>query len=385
MRVAFYAPLKAPDHPVPSGDRTMARLLVDALQRGGHTVELACRLRSFEGTGDRYRQQCLARLGGRLAHALIRRYRLRPPPLRPQLWLTYHLYHKAPDWLGPPVSRALAIPYVVAEASHAPKRETGPWAEGCNAARTALAVADLVLGLNAADRACVLPLLKSTDCWQPLAPFIDPEPARAGVTEAAARRQSLAHSLGFDADTVLLLTVAMMRPGAKLASYRLLAQALTKLTERRWQLLIAGDGPARAEVLAAFAELSPRVHWLGAQAPDALQRLYPVADIYVWPAIGEAYGMAFLEAQAVGVPVVAGLTGGVGDIVRAGETGLLVPVGDAAAFAQAVACLIDNADERRRLGRQAACAVGERHSLDAAARALDRLLTPLLATGKTEG
>ena len=385
MRIAFYAPLKAPDHPVPSGDRTMARLLVDALQRGGHTVELACHLRSFEGAGDGGRQQSLARLGERLAHALIRRYRLRPPPMRPQLWLTYHLYHKAPDWLGPAVSRALAIPYVVAEASYAPKRETGPWAQGCRATRAALAAADLVLGLNSADRACVLPLLKSRDHWQPLAPFVDVERARVPAAEAAAQRQRLAHSLGFDAGTVLLLTVAMMRPGAKLASYRLLAQALTQLKARRWHLLIAGDGPALGAVRAAFAELEARVHWLGAQAPDALQRLYPVADICVWPAIEEAYGMALLEAQAAGVPVVAGLTGGVGDIVRDGITGLLVPVGCESAFAEAVARLIDHADERRRLGQQAAGSVVEQHSLAAAARALDKLLTPLLATGKTGG
>lgn len=385
MRIAFYAPLKAPDDPVPSGDRTMARLLWLALQRAGHTVELASRMRSFEGAGGPNRQQRLARLGARLANALIRRYRLRPPSLRPQLWFTYHLYHKAPDWLGPPVSDALGIPYVVAEASYAPKQETGPWAQGCTATRTALAAADLVLGLNTADRACVLPLLRSPARWAPLAPFVDPARARAGVAEAAAQRQSLAHSLGFDAGTVLLLTVAMMRPGAKLASYRLLAQALGHLTARRWQLLIAGDGPAREEVLAAFADLGPRVHWLGAYEPDALARLYPVADIYVWPAIGEAYGMVLLEAQAAGVPVVAGLTGGVGDIVCAGETGLLVPVADAAAFAQAVARLIDNGDERRLLGQQAARAVGERHSLDAAARALDKFLTPLVATRKTGG
>lgn len=385
MLVAFYAPLKAPDHPVPSGDRTMARLLWRALQRGGHTVELASRLRSFEGAGEPNRQQFLARLGQRLAHALIRRYRLRPAAERPQLWVTYHLYHKAPDWLGPPVARALAIPYVVAEASYAPKQERGPWAQGCAASRTALAAAELVLGLNAADRACVLPLLRSPDCWAPLAPFVDPGRARVGVADAAGQRQSLAHSLDFDAGSVLLLTVAMMRPGAKLASYRLLAQALAQLTARRWHLLIAGDGPVREEVLAAFADLGPRVHWLGAQAPDELARLYPVADICVWPAIGEAYGMVLLEAQAAGVPVVAGLTGGVGDIVCAGETGLLVPVGDTAAFAQAVARLIDSADERRLLGQQAARAVGERHSLDAAARALDKLLTPLVATGKTDG
>jgi hypothetical protein len=52
MTLAFYAPLKSPDHPTPSGDRRMARALVDALGRTGRQVEIACRLRSYDLTGD---------------------------------------------------------------------------------------------------------------------------------------------------------------------------------------------------------------------------------------------------------------------------------------------------------------------------------------------
>ena len=47
MRVAFYAPLKSPNHPVPSGDRQMARLLMKGLECAGHTIEVASELRSF--------------------------------------------------------------------------------------------------------------------------------------------------------------------------------------------------------------------------------------------------------------------------------------------------------------------------------------------------
>ena len=46
MHVAFYAPMKPPDHPVPSGDRRMARLLMQALAHAGHRVVLASRFRS---------------------------------------------------------------------------------------------------------------------------------------------------------------------------------------------------------------------------------------------------------------------------------------------------------------------------------------------------
>ncbi|HJS32647.1 MAG TPA: glycosyltransferase family 1 protein, partial [Alphaproteobacteria bacterium] len=48
MRIVFYAPLKPPDHPVPSGDRRMAQLLIAACESAGHEVELAARFRSYE-------------------------------------------------------------------------------------------------------------------------------------------------------------------------------------------------------------------------------------------------------------------------------------------------------------------------------------------------
>ena len=47
MRIAFYAPLKAPDHPVPSGDRQMSRLLIAALRHAGYEVEVASALRAY--------------------------------------------------------------------------------------------------------------------------------------------------------------------------------------------------------------------------------------------------------------------------------------------------------------------------------------------------
>ena len=50
MRIAFYAPLKAPTHAIASGDRRVARLLMDALRLAGHEVELVSDLRSFDGS-----------------------------------------------------------------------------------------------------------------------------------------------------------------------------------------------------------------------------------------------------------------------------------------------------------------------------------------------
>ena len=128
MRIAFYAPLKPPTHPVPSGDRRMAQLLMTALTRAGHTVDLALRFRSYEGRGELDRQTRLAGLAGRLAHRLIKRLLGAPAEERPEVWITYHLYYKAPDWVGPRVAAALNIPFVVIEASLAAKRAgRGAW------------------------------------------------------------------------------------------------------------------------------------------------------------------------------------------------------------------------------------------------------------------
>ena len=60
-------------------------------------------------------------VGNRLAQRFIHRC-TQEPVRRPDLWFTYHLYYKAPDWLGPRVAEALSIPYVVAEASVAGTR-----------------------------------------------------------------------------------------------------------------------------------------------------------------------------------------------------------------------------------------------------------------------
>ena len=82
MRIAFYAPMKPPDHPNPSGDRRMARLLMAALEAAGHEVTLASRFRAWEGTGDNRRQAELRRQGRAEAEDLIEGFRGRPADQR---------------------------------------------------------------------------------------------------------------------------------------------------------------------------------------------------------------------------------------------------------------------------------------------------------------
>jgi len=376
MRIAFYAPMKPPDHPVPSGDRRMARLLMAALRRAGHEIELASRLRSRDGAGDPARQARLARAGKATAARLLSRYRARPAAERPRAWITYHLYYKAPDWLGPAVSAGLGIPYIAVEASLASKRAGGPWADGHRAVLAALGHATAVIALNPAD----VPSLPDPERVHLLAPFLDTAPFRTAAERADARAE-LATQLNIAAAPPWLLAVAMMRPGDKLASYRQLAAALAHLADRDWRLLVAGDGPARADVEAAFAGAAPgRVRFLGAWPAKRLPDLYAASDIFVWPAHNEAYGMAILEAQAAGLPVLAGASGGVAGIVRDGRTGVLVPPGDTAAFAAALGDLLTDPPRRRALGAAALATVAAEHGLDRAAERLNAILVAASAS-----
>jgi glycosyltransferase involved in cell wall biosynthesis len=371
MRIAFYAPLKHPGHPVASGDRAMARALIAALKAAGHDVSVASRFRSFD-SGDAARQIRLRDLGqalaGRYLHWLT-------PNTRPDLWFTYHLYHKAPDWLGPAVSRRLDIPYVLAEASYAPKQAGGLWDLGHRAAADAIRHAERVFQPNPADAECVLPLLDDPERMVLLRPFLETKPFRA--PPRAESRTAIAQGFDLDPAEPWLLTVAMMRDDQKLLSYRCLAEALAALTDRPWRLVIAGEGSAEGRVRAAFARLGDRIRWVGVLDADLLKQLYRASDLYVWPAVKEAWGMAFLEAQAAGLPVVAGRSGGVPAIISDKKTGLLVEEGDATAFAEAVGTLLDRPEKRAAMSHAAMRHAEQDHDIRLAAQLLDRHLRRL--------
>lgn len=365
MRIAFYAPMKPPDHPVPSGDRRMARLMIRALASGGHEVAVASRLRSWEGRGDRRKQARIRAAAGRLAKRLIARWQGAAD--RPQLWFSYHLYHKAPDWLGPPVAAALGIPYVVAEASYAAKQANGPWSEGLAASVDALAGADAVIALSAVDRDGLAAIVDRRRLHR-LPPFID----TAAMATAASRRQDHRDWWWRGDPGPWLLTVAMMRPGDKQRSYAVLADALARLRDLDWRLAVVGDGPARDACLAGLDD--ERLQYFGERDQAALRTLYAASDLFVWPAINEAYGLALLEAQAAGLPAVAGRSGGVPDIVADGDTGLLTPPGDAGAFADAVRALLDDPERRRSMGTAAAGRAADELDLARAADVLNRIV-----------
>ncbi|SMD02652.1 Glycosyltransferase involved in cell wall bisynthesis [Fulvimarina manganoxydans] len=374
MKIAFYAPMKSPEDPRPSGDRTVARQLLAALRLGGHEVDIASTFRSWD-SGSPERQARIEALGRRLANRIVKRARGGPRPY--DLWFTYHLYHKAPDWLGPLVAQSLAIPYVVAEASVANKRREGAFATGYRGSLEALRAASLVVGLNPADRAGVEPHLLPGAAYRDLPPWLDARPfLQASLSRPEARSALAARFAGSVGPEPILLAVGMMRKDQKRLSYLCLVEALARVSQP-FKLAIVGTGPVEAEIRQAFAPFGANVVFLGAQLPEAMPEIYAGADLLVWPAIKEAFGMALLEAQAAGTPVIAGASGGVAAIVEDGVTGRLTPEGDAAAFAAALQDCLAAGDRLRAMGEAALGRVAERHDLPAAAKALDAMLQTL--------
>jgi glycosyltransferase involved in cell wall biosynthesis len=366
--VAFYAPLKSPHHPSPSGDRTMARLLMKALTAGGFESVLASTLRTFDGAGDAAVQERLRTESLAEADRLIAAYEDVSATQRPRLWFTYHVYYKAPDWVGPRVADALRIPYVVAEGSRAGKRAGGPWAIGHAAVEAALDRADAILVMTDTDRGALEQAKPAAQRLIELPPFLDLNEWHAVNAPVRARH-----------NPVRLLTVAMMRRGDKLASYCILAEALDRLGTAEWTLDIVGDGQSREEVERLFSRFGARARWHGQLDDRArLAALYGQADLFVWPAVNEAYGLVFLEAQAFGCPVVAGAYGGVPSVVRDGKTGVLAPSGDADAFAASIEALMASPERRSALGGAARRFVVEERGLAQAAARLRSALTPLV-------
>ena len=140
-------------------------------------------------------------------------------------------------------------------------------------------------------------------------------------------------------------------------------------------LLIAGDGPIEDALRRRAGELGldGRVRFLGAQPRRKVFELLRAADAAVLPSSWENFPHMLVEALAVGTPVVATAVGGVTEIVRDGENGLLVPPGDADALGDAVRKLLGDATLRDQLSSRAAASV-ERFNPDLIYGELERVL-----------
>jgi glycosyltransferase involved in cell wall biosynthesis len=371
-RIAFYAPLKPPDDPTPSGDREIARLMMTALSAAGYDVELASSFISYRKRPERAVLRAREKAGTEEAARLVRAWK--DGTRKPQLWFTYHPYCKAPDWLGPAVATALSIPYATAEACRTFQGSDTDWQDGRAAVQAAIRLAAVNFCLKPSDEAYLRSVLPDMRSVVPLRPFIDPD----GWT---VERPPTGPKALFAHAGPTVIAVGMMRPGVKTASYRLLAESLFGLESLPWNLVIVGDGPERENVESMFAFARERTCFTGALSHSQVLGWMQAGDLLAWPGVGEAIGMVYLEAQALGLPIAACDTAGVANVVTGGVAGLLSPQVNAAAFREVLSALLAFEDERRRLSAAGPAAISSGHDITSAAVTLKRAIDPLLRRG----
>ena len=360
MKIAFYAPLKPPDHPVPSGDRLMARQLIAALRIAGYEVEVASTLRAFMTEPD---PSAFTRLRSEAEAEITRIAAQWHKDRAPDLWFSYHPYYKAPDLLALPLAREFGIALATAEASYSARRNHQGWSEQQGAVVDLLKQAKINLCFTERDAKGLTEAAPGARVDR-IVPFIDTTLYRTVPPPTMEPR---------------LLAIAMLRKGDKSESFAMLASALGRLLDSDWNLTIIGDGPASATIKSMFSNIPPeRIDWRGELGAEAIARELPKASLYVWPGCGEAYGLAYLEAQAAGLPVIAQNTAGVPAVVIDGETGLLTSNGDVEAFADTIRRLLSDTAERQRLSDNARNFVLRERSLESAAGKLTAILTERL-------
>ena len=145
---------------------------------------------------------------------------------------------------------------------------------------------------------------------------------------------------------------------------RYLVQAMALLRYRRDVQLTVVDRPIAHVVPSVAAELgiADRVTVTGRLERDELINLYNRAQVFVSPSLYEGFGLPAAEAMSCGTPLVATTAGAFPEIVEDGQSGLLVPPGDAGALAGAIERLLDDPMLRARLGQEARKRIVERFS-----------------------
>lgn len=343
MKIAFYAPLKPISHPNPSGDREIARSVHRYFLTQGGEVFILSEFRS------RWFYRYPGRWWGWL-RALVRAYR-RAAVEKPDVFFTYHLYYKAPDPIGFLLAWWFRKPYFVFEGMYARKaaRRMGRWT-GFLLTHLALRYAKRIFSDKTDDYNFLVQ-------WFPpekvvyLPPSVDLERFRPDPQ----RSERMRERLGIAPEELVVVTIAMLRPDRKSEGVRFLLECLAELREEgllfRW--VHAGGGQCFEEIRAlAREQLGHRAQMLGSIPQDEIADLLRAGNIFAFPGIDEGFGLVYVEAQAVGLPVVAFANGGVADAVEDNHTGFLTPLMDKEAYKNALRSLLRDPLLRQRFSQR---------------------------------
>jgi len=196
-----------------------------------------------------------------------------------------------------------------------------------------------------------------------------------------ANRDRMRIALGVDTDSVLIGAVGRLEPIKGIAYFVEAARAMAGKIPKA-EFLVIGDGAERAALERAAEPLGGRIRFLGLRSN--VPELMAALDVLVLPSLNEGMGRVLVEAAAAGTAVVASRVGGVPEVVRDGETGILIAPGDASAIADAVTALCSDTEKRERFGITARERVAPQYGLNAMVASIEDEYTRLLNEKRLE-
>lgn len=162
------------------------------------------------------------------------------------------------------------------------------------------------------------------------------------INKAQARKQ-----LKIEDKKVILFVAQNL--GAKNKGFKYLLEAIRLLNEKYTNLLLFAVGRGSST---DFNDLSNYIHYELINSASSLRTFYNAADVFVIPSVDEAFGQTCLEAMACSVPVVGFKSGGISDMIKDGENGLLVRKKDVKELSEAIGYILDNNAIAERMGEK---------------------------------
>lgn len=309
-------------------------LLLDTPARGGAAMAAAAEGRDIPVA----REVIYGHLNPGLTLRLARRWRRERPDI-----VHTHLFHA--DTYGIPAARLAGVRAVVSSRHNNDARRARLPLRALNwalwqMADAGIGISDAVAGYAIAVEG-VAPGKMHTIHYGLAAP--------SAPVNAASARAALRAELGLDADALLLGTVGRLIP-VKAIDTAIAAFGRVAADFPRAHLVVAGDGPLRAELQAQANApgLGGRVHFLGWRTD--IPAVMAALDVFMLVSHSEGFGLTLLEAMHQGTPIIGSRAGAIPEVVLHERTGLIVPPGDANALAAAMRALLDDPDARARYG-----------------------------------
>jgi L-malate glycosyltransferase len=192
---------------------------------------------------------------------------------------------------------------------------------------------------------------------------------RPGIADG----KSIKASLGIPESSLVIGTIAVFRFQKRLDLWLEIARLIRDKFSRECHFIIVGDGPLREQLHARASELGIRdnVHFAGLQTE--VRPFLAAFDIYMMSSIFEGLPIAMLEAMSSGCPIVTTDAGGIKEVIRHGQDGMLCPIDNPLRLVDLCIQLMDDKDTRTRLAQNARSRVVQSFGMEAMVSNLENL------------